>query len=88
MRPLTPTERFIMSTEKNEPETVVYDITDAAPTMEPKTRTKVKKVAAIGVLAAGTLLLIDDQVKRFRNRKNVHVVVTDNETDSSDTPET
>ena len=80
----TPTKGFTMS-EQNQDETVTVNVTDEIPTMEPQTRSKVKKGVAIGVFAAGALLLIDDQVKRFRNRKNVVVTVTDkDESDTSD----
>lgn len=65
----------------NDPQ--VHNITDALPTMEPKTRTNVKKLATIGTLALGGLLLLDDQVKRFRNRKNVTVTVTDTDAPES-----
>lgn len=53
------------------------DITDAVPTLEPSTRSTVKKVVFLGVLAAGALLLIDDQVKKFKDRKTVTVSVAD-----------
>jgi len=59
-------------------ETTVHDITDSLPTLETETRSNVKKWATIGAIATAALLVADDQVKRFRRRKNVKVVVTDN----------
>ncbi len=65
----------------NDPQ--VHNITDALPTLEPKTRTNVKKLATIGAFAAGAVLLIDSQVKKFRTRKNVTVTVTDTDAPES-----
>ena len=53
------------------------DVTETLPELDPKTRQNVKKVAAIGIFAAGALLLIDDQVKKFKDRKTVKVTVED-----------
>lgn len=41
----------------------VFDITDLPKSSS--TRKKTPKFVAVGILAAGTLLLIDDQVKKF-----------------------
>lgn len=54
-----------------------FDITEPIPTLEPETRTKVKKMVFIGIAAVGILLLIDDQVKKFKTKKSVEVTVTD-----------
>lgn len=75
--------------KKNETETtVVYEVTEDVPTMENDTRKKIKKGVAIGVFAAGALLLIDDQVKKFRARKNVTVIVTDAESETASEADT
>ncbi len=55
----------------------VHDITEVLPTMEPDTRSKVKLGLAAAGIAAAAVLVIDDQVKRLKNRKNVTVTVTD-----------
>lgn len=57
------------------PKKQTTDVTETLPEMDDKTRTNVKKVAAVGIFAAGAILLIDDQVKKFKNRKSVKVVV-------------
>lgn len=56
------------------------NVTDEVPTLDDKTRTNVKKFAAVGIFAAGAILLIDDQVKKFKKRKTVEVTVVDNDT--------
>lgn len=53
------------------------DITETLPTMEPSTRSKVKKTTTIAIGVVGALLLIDDQVKRFKARKSVKLTVVD-----------
>lgn len=53
------------------------NVTDATPTLDPSTRSKIKKGATIVFIAVGALLLVDDQVKKFKNRKTVKVVVQD-----------
>lgn len=59
------------------PKQKTTNVTDEVPTLDDKARTNVKKVAAIGVFAAGAILLIDDQVKKFKKRKTVKVTVVD-----------
>lgn len=46
----------------------VHQITDLPKTASRKA--KIGKGVAIGIFAAGTLLLIDDQVKKLVHRKN------------------
>lgn len=53
------------------------DLTEAVPTLEPKTRKSMQKFAAIGLAATAGILLIDDQIKKFKNRKTVTVTVED-----------
>lgn len=53
------------------------DITEALTPENPETRKKVRNVAAALILVVGAGLLIDDQVKKFKNRKSVKVVVED-----------
>ena len=60
----------------------VHDVTDFLPEMEPKTRSNVKKGATLALGAFVALLLVDDQVKRFKRRKNVTVTVEDTGNDS------
>jgi hypothetical protein len=73
-----------MADDSNVTET---DVTDAIPTMDNDTRTVVKKFAAYGILAAGSLLLLDDAVKSFTRRKKVKVVVIDKPSDpTTETP--
>lgn len=59
------------------------DLTEATPTLEPETREKIKKGATVALGAVAVLLLIDDQVKKFKRRKAVKLTVEDkSETDS------
>lgn len=53
------------------------DVTETLPTMDDKTRKNTKKFVGYGIAAAAALLLVDDQVKKFKNRKSVKVVVED-----------
>lgn len=55
----------------------VHNITDATPTLEPKTRDRVKKVATLAAAAGAVVLLADSALKRFKREKNVTVVVAD-----------
>jgi len=52
------------------------DITEAAAN-ESETRKKMKKGVTVVFIAAGVILLIDDQIKRFSRRKRVAVTVAD-----------
>lgn len=73
-----------MADDSNVTET---DVTDAIPTMDNDTRSVVKKLTAYGILAAGSLLLLDDAVKKFTRRKKVKVVVIDKPSDpTTETP--
>lgn len=51
------------------------DLTEAAPSFDPDTREKIKKGATIALGAVAVLLVIDDQVKRFKRRKAVKLTV-------------
>ena len=51
------------------------DLTESVPTLEPDTRKKIQKGTTIALGAVAVLLLVDDQVKRFKRRKTVKVVV-------------
>lgn len=53
------------------------DVTEALPTMEPKTRTRVKTGAALLIGVAVLGLSIDSGIKRFKERKTVTVTVED-----------
>ena len=50
---------------------------DDLPTMEPSTRKKARKGAAIGLGLFAALLIADDLVKRFQSKKTVKVQVED-----------
>lgn len=58
----------------------VHNITDALPAKNSSARLKARKGATIGMFALGALLLVDDQVQKFRERRSVKVVVTENPT--------
>jgi len=61
----------------------VTDVTETVPTLDPSTRSKIKG-ALLAVTAAGAaLLLVDDQWKKFKGRKNVTVIVADNPTNET-----
>jgi hypothetical protein len=61
-----------MSEEQN-----TTDVTDALPTMDEKTRSRVKTISALLLGAAVAGLIIDDQVKKFKDRKSVKLTVVD-----------
>jgi hypothetical protein len=58
-------------------DTQVHNITDAAPTLEPKTRSNVKRFATLAAVAGAAVLLADSAVKKFKKEKSVTVVVED-----------
>lgn len=68
-----------MSNDKTTHEVNESDI----PTLEPSHRANVKKFAAIGIATAGAILLIDDAIKRFKDRKSVTLSIED-KSDSDD----
>lgn len=53
------------------------DVTDNLPTMEPKTRSRVKTASALLIGVAVLGLAVDDGLKRFKNRKSVKLTVAD-----------
>ena len=53
------------------------DLTEATPTLNPDTRKKIQKGTTIALGAVAVLLLVDDQVKRFKRRKTVKLTVVD-----------
>lgn len=57
--------------------TKVTDVTDAAPTLDPSTRSLVQKVVLAVTAAGGALLLLDAGVKKLKSEKSVKVVVAD-----------
>lgn len=59
------------------PKKQTTDVTENLPEMDNKTRSRVKTASAllIGVAVGG--LIVDDQIKKFKNRKSVKVVVED-----------
>lgn len=59
------------------PEPTSIDVTENLPTIPDPIRSKMKKGVAIAVLAAGVILLIDDQIKKVKDRKTITVAVTD-----------
>lgn len=68
----TPTIQGVKMSEQN-----TTDLTEATPTLEPSTRKKIKKGTTIALGAVAVLLLVDDQVKRFKSRKSVKLTVVD-----------
>ena len=56
------------------------NVTDEVPTLDDKTRTNVKKFAAVGFSPPGATLLIADRVKKYKKRKTGEVTVVDNDT--------
>jgi hypothetical protein len=54
------------------------DLTEALPTMNKPTRTRVKTVTALLAGAAVLGLIVDDQIRKFKDRKTVSLTVEDN----------
>jgi hypothetical protein len=67
-------------TDNSDPK--VVDVDEALPTMEPKTRSLVKRVTTIAAAGGLVALAADSAVRRFKARKNVTVVVEDKDPDS------
>lgn len=64
------------------PKQKTTDVTNEVPTLDENGRKNVKKVAFIGLGAAAAILFVDDQVKKFKNRKAVKVTVVDKTTEA------
>lgn len=52
----------------------VHNITDAPSAKKQEARSKIKKVAIVGVFAAVGLLMINDQVSKFRKQERKETV--------------